>query len=55
MTTEPVPEAAATTADPSGDELRVEHITKRFGAVTALHDVNLHQGQGEVLGLLGDN
>jgi ABC-type sugar transport system ATPase subunit len=57
MTTEPVPGEAqpATTADPSGDALRVEHISKRFGAVTALHDVNLHLGQGEVLGLLGDN
>jgi ABC-type sugar transport system ATPase subunit len=54
MTTEPVPEAA-TTAEGSGDALRVEHITKRFGAVTALHDVNLHLAQGEVLGLLGDN
>jgi ABC-type sugar transport system ATPase subunit len=55
MTTEPVSGAAAATADPSGDVLRVEHINKRFGAVTALHDVNLHLGQGEVLGLLGDN
>jgi ABC-type sugar transport system ATPase subunit len=57
MTTEPVPGAPepATTADPTGDELRVEHINKRFGAVTALHDVNLHLGRGEVLGLLGDN
>jgi ABC-type sugar transport system ATPase subunit len=45
----------ATTADPTCDALRVEHISKRFGAVTALHDVNLHLGQGEVLGLLGDN
>jgi ABC-type sugar transport system ATPase subunit len=40
---------------PSGDALRVEHISKRFGAVTALRDVNLHLGHGEVLGLLGDN
>src|SRR5450755_2830021 len=55
MTTEPVPGAAPVAADGSGDALRVEHITKRFGAVTALHDVNLHLGQGEVLGLLGDN
>jgi simple sugar transport system ATP-binding protein len=57
MTTEPVSgaAAAAAAADGSGDALRVEHITKRFGAVTALHDVNLHLGQGEVLGLLGDN
>jgi ABC-type sugar transport system ATPase subunit len=56
MTAEPVPGAGATaSADPSGDVLRVEHINKRFGAVTALNDVNLHLVQGEVLGLLGDN
>ena len=57
MTTEPTPDGAAVTtaaaADP--DALRAEHISKRFGAVTALHDVNLHLGKGEVLGLLGDN
>jgi ABC-type sugar transport system ATPase subunit len=38
-----------------GDALRAEHIGKRFGAVTALVDINLHLGKGEVLGLLGDN
>jgi simple sugar transport system ATP-binding protein len=37
------------------DVLRVEHVAKRFGPVTALRDVNLHLGKGEVLGLLGDN
>jgi simple sugar transport system ATP-binding protein len=37
------------------DVLRVEHISKRFGPVTALRDINLHLKQGEVLGLLGDN
>jgi ABC-type sugar transport system ATPase subunit len=37
------------------DVLRVEHIAKSFGPVTALRDVNLHLRQGEVLGLLGDN
>jgi len=35
--------------------LRAEHISKRFGAVTALRDVNLHLASGEVLGLIGDN
>ena len=57
MTAEPTPGAATAGAvpDSSGDVLRVEHISKRFGAVRALHDVNLHLGQGEVLGLLGDN
>ncbi|MFI5064205.1 MAG: ATP-binding cassette domain-containing protein [Streptosporangiales bacterium] len=52
MTAEPTPTAAV---DPTGDVLRAEHISKRFGAVTALDDVNLHLGKGEVLGLLGDN
>jgi len=37
------------------DALRVEHIAKRFGALTALRDVNMHLGRGEVLGLIGDN
>src|SRR5271157_1186300 len=38
-----------------GDVLRVEHISKKYGAVTALVDVNMHLQRGEVLGLLGDN
>ncbi len=42
-------------ATASDDVLRVEHISKRFGPVTALRDVNLHLKKGEVLGLLGDN
>jgi simple sugar transport system ATP-binding protein len=37
------------------DVLRVEHVAKRFGPVTALRDINLHLRKGEVLGLLGDN
>ena len=37
------------------DVLRAEHISKAFGQVTALTDINLHLGRGEVLGLLGDN
>jgi ABC-type sugar transport system ATPase subunit len=37
------------------DVLRVEHISKRFGAVTALVDISLHLIKGEVLALLGDN
>ncbi len=37
------------------DVLRVEHISKHFGAVTALRDVNMHLHRGEVLALLGDN
>ncbi|HZU40948.1 MAG TPA: ATP-binding cassette domain-containing protein [Solirubrobacteraceae bacterium] len=55
-----MPEAAATETivapktDPA-DVLRVEHVSKRFGPVTALRDVSLHLRKGEVLGLLGDN
>ena len=37
------------------DVLRVEHVTKRFGPITALRDISLHLRKGEVLGLLGDN
>jgi len=35
--------------------LRVEHIVKQFGALTALRDVSLRLEKGEVLGLIGDN
>ena len=48
--------AAPGDAGPSPDDvLRAEHISKRYGAVTALRDVTLHLGRGEVLGLIGDN
>jgi simple sugar transport system ATP-binding protein len=42
-------------ASADDDVLRVEHVSKRFGPVTALRDINLHLRKGEVLGLLGDN
>ena len=47
-------ESSAVTS-PTDDILRVEHISKRYGPITALTDVNLHLGRNEVLGLLGDN
>ena len=49
------PDGQATPAAADGDVLRVERISKRYGAVTALIDVNLHLRRGEVLGLIGDN
>ena len=53
----PLPEESADeTASRRGSEvLRIEHVAKRFGAVTALRDVNLRLDRGEVLGLIGDN
>jgi simple sugar transport system ATP-binding protein len=49
------PDGQASPAGAAEDVLRVEHISKRFGAVTALVDLSLHLAKGEVLGLLGDN
>jgi len=46
---------AATPDNTTEDVLRAEHISKRFGAVTALVDINLRLAKGEVLALLGDN
>ena len=53
--TDQVPQDAAVPPSADDDVLRVEHISKRYGAVTALVDVNLHLRHGEVLGLIGDN
>lgn len=35
--------------------LEAKGISKYFGAITALHDVNFHVAHGEVLGVVGDN
>jgi ABC-type sugar transport system ATPase subunit len=40
---------------PDDEVLHVEHVTKRFGPVVALRDIDLTLRKGEVLGLLGDN
>ena len=37
----------------AGGELRIDHVTKRFGAVTAVDDVDLTIGAGEFFSLLG--
>jgi ABC-2 type transport system ATP-binding protein len=35
--------------------LNVSHLTKRFGAFTAVEDVSFHVNPGEIVGLLGPN
>ena len=35
--------------------LRTEHLTKHYGSVAALEDLNLQVRAGEVLGYLGPN
>jgi simple sugar transport system ATP-binding protein len=52
------PDGPTPPANPSGageEILRCEHISKSYGVVTALTDLNLRLRQGEVLGLIGDN
>ena len=56
MTTDDVSRPEPGTAGrEEADALRVANIAKRFGALTALRDVNLRVAKGEVLGLIGDN
>ena len=45
----------STAPEAGTDVLRAEHISKSYGAVTALVEVNLRLAKGEVLGLIGDN
>jgi ABC-type sugar transport system ATPase subunit len=52
---EPAALEALPPASAPDDVLRVEHVAKRFGPITALRDVSIHLRKGEVLGLLGDN
>jgi ABC-2 type transport system ATP-binding protein len=53
--------ASAPQADPSADTssrpvvLRTERLTKHFGRLTAVQDLNLEVFQGDVFGLLGPN
>jgi ABC-2 type transport system ATP-binding protein len=35
--------------------LEIRHLTKRYGALTAVHDLSFEVREGEVLGLLGPN
>ncbi len=48
-------ETVVAPASAPDDVLRVEHVAKSFGPITALRDISIHLRKGEVLGLLGDN
>ena len=47
--------SASATAAPERPLLQVTGVTKRFGAVEALTDVDFEVGAGEVVALVGDN
>jgi len=49
------PSAPGALSAPGEEILRCEHISKSYGVVTALTDLNLRLRRGEVLGLIGDN
>jgi simple sugar transport system ATP-binding protein len=51
----PTPTAAAEPTAPQPLALEARHIGMKYGQVTALSDINLTLGKGEVLGLIGDN
>jgi ABC-type sugar transport system ATPase subunit len=53
--TSTTPDGQPAPASADKDILRVEHISKNYGVVTALTDVNMRLERGEVLGLIGDN
>jgi simple sugar transport system ATP-binding protein len=46
---------AALAMEPARNVIEMRNISKAFGAVQALNNVNLHLAPGEVLGLVGDN
>lgn len=35
--------------------LTVTNVTQRFGGLTALSDINIHIGEGEIIGIIGPN
>ncbi|MFF1569663.1 ATP-binding cassette domain-containing protein [Streptomyces sp. NPDC058293] len=52
----PAPEDhASDSQDDSGPALAISHVTKRFGALTALNDVTLTVDRGEIRGIVGPN
>ena len=40
---------------PGTETFRIQNVSKRFGGLQALHDVNLFVNSGEIVGLIGPN
>ncbi|MFJ2777913.1 MULTISPECIES: ABC transporter ATP-binding protein [unclassified Kitasatospora] len=55
MTTTDAPAAAGTPAAPAKPLLEVSGVTMRFGGLTAVNNVSLTVGEGEIIGLIGPN
>jgi simple sugar transport system ATP-binding protein len=51
----PTPAPTPGAVVPAVPALEARHIGMKYGSVTALSDINLTLGKGEVLGLIGDN
>jgi branched-chain amino acid transport system ATP-binding protein len=49
------PETAVEAVPPAGPILQAKKVTKRFGGLVAVHDVDLDVGEGEIVGLIGPN
>lgn len=54
MTTQAMP-AGAVFDEPEGDTLSLRSVTKTFGAVAALTDIDMDVNAGEVVAVVGDN
>jgi ABC-type sugar transport system ATPase subunit len=52
---EPAPDAAGSIATQEQPRVEVRGVTKRYGSVQALRDVNMKLRAGEIVGLVGDN
>ncbi|WP_406197565.1 ABC transporter ATP-binding protein [Kitasatospora sp. NBC_01560] len=55
MTTTNAPEAVADRPAPAKPLLEVSGVTMRFGGLTAVNNVSLTVGEGEIIGLIGPN
>jgi ABC-type branched-subunit amino acid transport system ATPase component/ABC-type branched-subunit amino acid transport system permease subunit len=51
----PVPPPTLAPADGAGTDVRVDHLTVRYGGVVAVSDVSLRVDRGRIVGLIGPN